>query len=155
MIFKHFGNATPFRERLIDADEGGLLSNVGIALSAISAIVVGAVTWSLSLLLLSSGVGGIDGRAAPSVLVFLAPIVAVILPTIMKLLFRSSSSAAIWLFALAPLLGAVNVELDIFFVDRLANGDRDSIETIQWVFVFVWLLPLLLALNIALKKRKS
>lgn len=155
MIFKHYGNATPYRERLVDADEGGLLSDVGGALSAISAIVVGAVTWSLSLLLLSSGVGSVDGRLTPTVLVFLAPIVAAIFPTIMKLLFRSSNSAAIWLFALAPVFGAVNVELDIFVVDSLANGDRDSIETIQWLFVFVWLLPLLLAFRGALKKRKS
>jgi hypothetical protein len=156
VIFKHSGNATPFRERLIDADEGGLLSDIGIALSAISAIVVGAVSWSLSLLLLSSGVGSIDGSLAPTLLLFLAPIVVVIFPTIMKLLFRSSTTAAIWLFALAPALGGLNVALDIFVIDSLGDGERVSIEAIQWLFIVAWLLPPLLAFsNSAWKKRKG
>lgn len=147
MFVKHSESATPFRQNFDDPDENGFLADARNALSAIAAIVVGAITWSFSLMLLLSSAAGMNKVPMAPVFLFLAPILAVVFPTLVKLLFRNSTSAAIWLFALAPLLGGLNIALGLVVIDRLGNGDQASIKAIQWLLIFVWLLPVLLAVK--------
>ncbi len=155
MTLKHSQGATPFRHRLEDPDESGLVAQVRHTLPAIAAIVFGAVTWAYSVLLLNSHPDSSIGRLLPPVLVFLAPILGVILPMLVQLLFRSSTSAAIWLFAVAPVLGGLDMALCILVIDSLGNADPVSIKVIQWLFIGVWLAPAFLALQRAAKKRKN
>ncbi|HXE39663.1 MAG TPA: hypothetical protein VN639_14425 [Azonexus sp.] len=143
---------TPFRQNFDDPDESGLLADTRNALSAIAAIVVGAITWSLSFMLLLSSGAGVNRVPMAPVFLFLAPILAVVFPTFLKLLFRNSTSAAIWLFAVAPLIGGLNIALGLVVIDRLGNGDQTSIKAIQCLLIFVWLLPVLVAVK---GKRRS
>src|SRR6185369_9378859 len=152
VFFKHSDSATPFRQNFDDPDESGLLADTRNALSAIAEIVVGAITWSLSFMLLLSSGAGVNRVPMAPVFLFLAPILAVVFPTFLKLLFRNSTSAAIWLFAVAPLIGGLNIALGLVVIDRLGNGDQTSIKAIQCLLIFVWLLPVLVAVK---GKRRS
>ena len=112
-------------------------------ISSTFALLVAYTTWSLAAIL-SGGfypLGG--GLSWPEGLVFFAPIIVLILPVAARLFSSGSSAAGIWLIAIGPIVGVLNLLLCAFvvLVCRAIFGRPHISATVAYLLSFgLWVL---------------
>ena len=117
---------------------------MGTAIGVIFALIVGYVCWTLTFAL-SGGAYPIGSAKATEIVVFFAPILGVVLPSIARNLAADQGLAALWLAALAPLAGAFNFLLYFLVMSfgRSIWGNNDLVGTLATAFAcLIWVVPL-------------
>lgn len=109
------------------------------------ALIIGFILWSVTLLL-SGGVAPLGKTGPMELLIFGAPIAGTIVPLGLQHIEKGAVATAAWMFALAPLAGALNFLLAVFVIgalwSSLSGASDTSFNIVIGLLNCLWFLPL-------------